>query len=283
MFTFIAIFIAITYFSVSSYRFAPRLDVRGARSRLLSRSSFVTQSQLLSTPVRVSDEDDEEDNDSEDSEDPSEDAPPVIIEGEANPISLIKQGANFSTSLNGSEVRVGIIASRWNADIISGLYKGVNESLTAAGVKPSNVFITYVPGAFEIPITAKYLAASKRFDVLICLGCLIKGETMHFEYIAQAASSGIMQVSLEAMIPAVFGVLTVLNKEQAIARSSGAKNEGLSWGLTAVEMGLARMSALGVGRPKEPSKDAAFVTFGAQTTNESSTATEKKPAKPFGF
>lgn len=99
----------------------------------------------------------------------------------------------------------------------------MNESLSAAGVKPSNVFTTYVPGAFEIPLTAKFLAASKRFDVIICLGCVIKGETMHFEYISQAASSGIMQVQLETMVPMIFGVLTVLNKEQAIARSTGTK------------------------------------------------------------
>ena len=96
-------------------------------------------------------------------------------------------------------------------------------------VKPTNVFTTYVPGAFELPITAKFLASSKRVDVIICLGCLIKGDTMHFEYIADATANGIMQVSLDTFVPCLFGVLTVLNKEQAIKRSQGTGNEGLHW------------------------------------------------------
>jgi 6,7-dimethyl-8-ribityllumazine synthase len=160
----------------------------------------------------------------------------------------------------------------------------VNESLTTAGVKPSNVFTTYVPGAFEIPLTAKFLAASKRFDVIICLGCVIKGETMHFEYICQAASSGIMQVQLETMVPMIFGVLTVLNKEQAIARSTGTKNEGLSWGNTAVEMALARMSALGIGRTPEKSASASFVAFNSTGNVSAPAEPEKKSkSKQFGF
>ena len=104
--------------------------------------------------------------------------------------------------------------------------QGVNESLTSAGVKQSNIFTTYVPGAFELPVTAKFLAMSKRVDVIICLGCLIKGDTMHFEYIAGATANGIMQVSLESLVPCLFGVLTVLDKQQAIDRSFGPKNEG---------------------------------------------------------
>ena len=100
----------------------------------------------------------------------------------------------------------------------------MNQSLADCGVKPSNVFVTYVPGAFELPITARFLAASKRVDVIICLGCLIKGDTMHFEYIAQATANGIMQVAIESYVPCIFGVLTVLNKEQAVVRSTGAGN-----------------------------------------------------------
>ena len=130
----------------------------------------------------------------------------------------------------------------------------MNESLTKCNVKPTNVFTTYVPGAFELPITAKFLAASKRVDVIICLGCLIKGDTMHFEYIADATAKGIMQVSLDSFVPCLFGVLTVLNKQQAIDRSQGTHNEGLHWGLSAVEMGLNRMSALGMDKPATTDK-----------------------------
>lgn len=157
--------------------------------------------------------------------------------------------------------------------------------MVECGVKPSNVFITYVPGAFEIPMTAKFLTASKRFDVIICLGCLIKGETMHFEYIAQAAANGIMQVQLESFVPLIFGVLTVLNKEQAIVRSTGTHNEGISWGKTAVEMGLARMSALGIGIVQKPSSDSsAFVNFNStQSPNDSNNSTSTDKNKKFGF
>ena len=114
-------------------------------------------------------------------------------------------------------------------------------------VKPSNTFTTYVPGSFELPVTAKLLAASKRVDVIICLGCLIKGDTMHFEYIAEATAQGLMKVSVDSFIPCIFGVLTVLDKDQAIKRSTGDTNEGVHWGKSAVEMGLARMTAMGLG------------------------------------
>eukprot|EP01038_Epipyxis_sp_PR26KG_P007830 gene7830-10636_t len=229
---------------------------------------------------------DEEEADEDDNESSSEETVPVPEEvttiADDPQISLIKEGIKFPTSLNGSDVRVGIIMARWNADIIQGLYKGVNESLTKCGVKPSNVFTTYVPGAFELPITARFLAASKRVDVIICLGCLIKGDTMHFEYIAQATSNGIMQVALESYVPCIFGVLTVLNKQQAIDRSEGEKNEGLSWGTSAVEMGLARMSALGFDKmAKKASAAAAFVNFNSTGVDTAKNATNTP--KKFGF
>jgi 6,7-dimethyl-8-ribityllumazine synthase len=158
----------------------------------------------------------------------------------------------------------------------------VNESLSACSVKPSNIFTTYVPGSFELPITARFLAASKRVDVIICLGCLIKGETMHFEYIAQATANGIMQVSLESYVPCIFGVLTVLNKDQAIKRSTGTTNEGLSWGKSAVEMGLARMSALGLDKiPISQSTEKNQDLFSKNDTAVPKSPGEKK--KPFGF
>ena len=174
------------------------------------------------------------------------------------PISPNKLGVNFNDVMDGSKLKIAIVRARWNDDIISGLYSGVKQSLAAAQVSENNIHTTYVPGAFEVPVMAKYLALSKEYDAIVCLGCLIKGETMHFEYIAQAASTGIMQISLETLTPCVFGVLTVLNKEQAIARSSGSKNEGLSWGNTAVEMGLKRqepsVAKLLSSKPKRATK-----------------------------
>ena len=196
-------------------------------------------------------------------------------------ISSEKEGVAFPTNINGTDVRVGIIMARWNSDIINGLYKGVNESLTACGVKSSNTFTTYVPGAFELPVTAKLLAASKRVDVIICLGCLIKGDTMHFEYIADATAHGIMKVSVDSFIPCIFGVLTVLDKDQAIKRSTGEGNEGVHWGKSAVEMGLARMTAMGMGGRvlKSDDQKTDFVNFEEKKDGDGDEK-EKEKAKP---
>jgi len=198
-------------------------------------------------------------------------------------ISSLKEGIEILKNLNGSDVRVGIIMARWNADIIQGLYQGVNESLTAAGVLPSNVFTTYVPGAFELPVTAKLLAASKRVDVIINLGCLIKGETMHFEFIADAVAHGLMKVACDSLVPCIFGVLTVLNKEQAIVRSTGTKNEGLSWGTSAVEMGLNRMAALGLDKKPVLKDVTPFVTFSGNGSLPVDGKNSTKLPKKIGF
>eukprot|EP00596_Hydrurales_sp_CCMP1899_P002637 CAMPEP_0119033352 /NCGR_PEP_ID=MMETSP1177-20130426/400_1 /TAXON_ID=2985 /ORGANISM="Ochromonas sp, Strain CCMP1899" /LENGTH=258 /DNA_ID=CAMNT_0006990035 /DNA_START=228 /DNA_END=1004 /DNA_ORIENTATION=+ len=247
----------------------------------MSSSSYISSSpsQLFS---QMSDEEEEEE---EEAQAGTTDAP-----GESQgEISGVKEGIMFPTSLNGTDVRVGIIMGRWNSDIIAGLYKGINESLTTCGVKKENIFATYVPGAFELPLTAKFLAASKRVDVIICVGCLIKGDTMHFEYIADATAKGIMQVGIDSMVPCIFGVLTVMNKEQAIVRSAGETNEGLSWGKSAVEMGLARMSALGMFKPAEGTeepKGQSFSNFNATmpkvgaVDDKNSTKVAKKS---FGF
>lgn len=238
--------------------------------------SILNENSLRAT--NLSDEE-EEGNDDEEEASPVQES---VVIAEDSSMSLLKEGIKFVEKLNGSDVRVGIIMARWNEDIIQGLYKGVNESLTECGVKPSNVFTTYVPGSFELPITARFLAASKRVDAIICLGCLIKGETMHFEYIAQATATGIMQVSLESYVPCIFGVLTVLNKDQAIARSTGEKNEGLSWGKSAVEMGLNRMSALGLDKKptQQGSEKTPFVNFNTSiTTNNNNNNSTKVPKK----
>lgn len=206
--------------------------------------------------------------------DAATDAPPL------SSISSLKEGLELLKNLNGSDVRVGIIMARWNADIVQGLYKGVNESLVAAGVLPSNVFTTYVPGAFELPVTAKLLAASKRVDVIVNIGCLIKGETMHFEFIADAVAHGLMKVACDSLVPCIFGVLTVLNKEQAIARSTGTKNEGLSWGTSAVEMGLNRMAALGMDKKPVAKEVTPFVTFAVTGSPDGSPKNSTKPMMP---
>lgn len=138
---------------------------------------------------------------------------------------------------NASAGRFGIVVARFNEDITRGLLAGAREVLVEAGVPDEQVTVVHVPGAFEIPLTARRLAGSGQFDAVICLGCLIKGDTMHFEYIASAASHGIMEVAAETGIPITFGVLTTLTEEQARVRAThGPENKGREAALAAVEM-----------------------------------------------
>ena len=136
-----------------------------------------------------------------------------------------------------SGYRIALIASRFNDGVTTGLVRGARGALATCGVADDDVTLVWVPGAFEIPATARRLAGTGRFDAIVCLGCVIKGDTMHFEYIASATSQGIMNVSVESEIPVVFGVLTVLTVEQAMARAAdGPENKGGEAALAAVEM-----------------------------------------------
>jgi len=133
--------------------------------------------------------------------------------------------------------RFAVVVSRFNEEITEGLLQGARERLAEASVPEENVTIIRVPGAFEIPITAQRLGESGEYDAIVCLGCLIKGETMHFEYIAEAASHGIMQAAAATGVPMAFGVLTALTEEQALARSrSGPDNKGREAAAAALDM-----------------------------------------------
>src|SRR5687768_16903392 len=133
--------------------------------------------------------------------------------------------------------RFAIVVSRFNPEITDGLLAGAREALADAGVRDEDVTIVRVPGAFELPVAARRLAGEGRFDAVICLGCLIKGDTMHFEYIADAASHGIMNVSVTTGVPVAFGVLTALTEEQAVVRAEpGEGNKGREAALAAIEM-----------------------------------------------
>jgi 6,7-dimethyl-8-ribityllumazine synthase len=133
--------------------------------------------------------------------------------------------------------RFAIVVSRFNEEITSGLLAGARAALAEASVRDDDVTVVHVPGAFEIPVASLHLAESGEYDAVICLGCLIKGETMHFEYIAAAASQGIMNVSTVTGVPVAFGVLTAVTDEQAEARSApGPGNKGREAALAAVEM-----------------------------------------------
>ncbi|KAL1921432.1 uncharacterized protein VTP21DRAFT_11148 [Calcarisporiella thermophila] len=194
----------------------------------------------------------------------------------------------LSTSLDGSNLRILIVHSRWNATIVDNLVKGAIETMTGKfKVRPENIVVQSVPGSYELPFGAHRLIAASQiqaaanandlltseasllddptteskpinkpssqrdpqartqaFDAVICIGVLIKGGTMHFEYICEAVTQGIMRVQLDTGVPVIFGVLTCLSDEQALERAglgSGANkghNHGEDWGAAAVEMAL---------------------------------------------
>jgi 6,7-dimethyl-8-ribityllumazine synthase len=202
---------------------------------------------------------------------------------------------------DGSSLRILIVHTRWNTAIVQGLVEGAKKAMIEQhNVKPENIVIESVPGAYELPFAAKKLieisqiraaegandlmgnvnlldglnlnsptassrpastsaaatttaasggASKQAFDAVICIGVLIKGSTMHFEYICEAVTQGIMRVGLDSGLPVIFGVLTCLNEEQALSRAGMDKagkghNHGLDWGSGAVEMALLKNRTL---------------------------------------
>jgi 6,7-dimethyl-8-ribityllumazine synthase len=133
--------------------------------------------------------------------------------------------------------RFAVVVSRFNEEITAGLLQGALDTLEQAEVSVDDVTVVRVPGAFEIPLAAMRMAETGQFDAVITIGCLIKGDTMHFEYIASACSQGILEASTATGVPIAFGVLTTLTEEQALARSApGPENKGQEAALAAIEM-----------------------------------------------
>jgi len=133
--------------------------------------------------------------------------------------------------------RFAIVVSRFNPEITAGLLAGAREALIEADVQAEDVIVLRVPGAFELPLVAQRLAESGQFDAVICLGCLIKGDTMHFEYIADSVAHGLAQVALQSGIPVALGVLTTLTEAQAVERAApGPGNKGAEAARAALEM-----------------------------------------------
>lgn len=120
------------------------------------------------------------------------------------------------------DARFAVVAARFNAHIVDELLSGCLRRLTELKVDDTRVEVHRVPGAFELPVAAKLLARTKRFKAVICLGCVIRGDTPHFEYVAGEAARGIQLVAVEEQLPVIFGVLTCNTEEQARARAGGA-------------------------------------------------------------
>ncbi|KAI9704274.1 MAG: hypothetical protein M1836_007135 [Candelina mexicana] len=184
--------------------------------------------------------------------------------------------ANSHHPPKGSSLRIAIVHARWNESIIHPLVAGARKSLLEAGVKEDNIITQSVPGSYELPLAVQrtistlssgdllgssttdltspppptsssvpvpHRTSTAPFDAVIAIGVLIKGETMHFEYIAEATSQGLMRVQLDLGVPVVFGLLTVLSEEQAKKRAGVegmGHNHGEDWGRAAVELGVKR-------------------------------------------
>lgn len=143
----------------------------------------------------------------------------------------------YEGSLVSQGMKVGIIAARFNEFIVSKLLGGAIDGLTRHDVKEDDIEVAWVPGAFEIPIVATKMAASGKYDAVICLGAVIRGSTSHYDYVCSEVSKGVAQAGLNTGVPVMFGVLTTDNIEQAIERAgTKAGNKGYDCALGAVEM-----------------------------------------------
>lgn len=146
-----------------------------------------------------------------------------------------------ATPAPGAGRRIGIVVARWNDAITRRLLRGALEELAARGVEDDDVQVAWVPGAFEVPLATKVMAGTGRYDAIIGLGCVIRGDTAHFEYVAGPAAEGVLRSQLETEIPIIFGVLTTEDRRQALVRSvvDGdvvGDNKGAEAADTALEM-----------------------------------------------
>ena len=143
----------------------------------------------------------------------------------------------LEANLGSEGAKIGIVAARFNEFIVSKLIAGARDGLVRHNVEDDDITLAWVPGAFEIPVMAKKMAESGKYDAVICLGAVIRGATSHYDYVCAEVSKGIASVSLETGIPVMFGVVTTDNIEQAIERAgTKAGNKGYDCALGAIEM-----------------------------------------------
>jgi 6,7-dimethyl-8-ribityllumazine synthase len=146
-------------------------------------------------------------------------------------------GTTFQGELQGAGLRLALVVSRFNEVVTSRLLAGARSALERHGVREEDVDVAWVPGSFELPMAARRLAESHRYDAVVCLGTVIRGETPHFEFIAAEAARGIGQVAQETGVPTTFGVLTPNTLEQALERAGGkVGNKGYDAAVNAIEM-----------------------------------------------
>ena len=143
----------------------------------------------------------------------------------------------FEGKLVSKEIKIGIVAARFNEFITSKLLEGAKDGLLRHDVSEENIHVAWVPGAFEIPLIASKMAKSGKYDAVICLGAVIRGATSHYDYVCNEVSKGIASVSLQSGVPVMFGVITTENIEQASERAgTKAGNKGFDCAVGAIEM-----------------------------------------------
>lgn len=149
----------------------------------------------------------------------------------------ILKSVSGKNKINIKHKNFAIVVAEWNDEITEPLFNGAYHALLELGAKKENIIRKNVPGSFELPLGAQQMAEKKNIDAVICIGCIIQGDTPHFDYICQAVAYGIMKVNLKFNKPVAFGVLTTLNKKQALERAGGKLgNKGEEAALTVVKM-----------------------------------------------
>jgi 6,7-dimethyl-8-ribityllumazine synthase len=145
--------------------------------------------------------------------------------------------ATFEGRQSGEGLSIAIVVSRFNELVTRALLSGAQDGLASHGVEPEDVDVAWVPGSFEIPLTARKLAESGRYQAVVCVGAVIRGETPHFDQVANQASSGIARVALDTGVPVIFGIITADTLEQALDRAGGKMgNKGYDAAVAAIEM-----------------------------------------------
>jgi 6,7-dimethyl-8-ribityllumazine synthase len=153
--------------------------------------------------------------------------------------SSLKNLSDYSSNnlIDVSSKRFAVVVSEWNEEVTESLYSGAYQTLIQHGVKPENILRKQVPGSFELTLGAQWCAQQEQVDAVICLGCVIQGETRHFDFICDAVAQGITQVNLKFNKPVIFGVLTTQTQQQALDRAGGKHgNKGDEAAITAIKM-----------------------------------------------
>ena len=160
--------------------------------------------------------------------------------------ALLQMGKGIDFPLvDGTDMRIGIVTTRWNSEVVSKLKDGARKTLIDAGVKEDDIVEFEVPGAWELPLAARFMALTQKVDAIVPMGVLIKGDTDHYDMIKDAATAGLMDLQLTTGVPVLCGILGCHTMEQAEERATGDFNHGVWWAKTAIEMATLRNTQMG--------------------------------------